>query len=361
MHLDRRIKMQLAIYALVQQQGLGPLLASGEGGFQASGVERVGRRHVLASLAGGALAAPAVLRAQGTWKPAKPITIYNPLAAGGVCDVHLRFLGERVGRKWGQQVIVDVKAGAGATLAAAQMVNTRPDGYTVACMTINSLRYPHYQTANWHPLRDFSYITGLSEFTFGVVVRADAPWQTIGDLVETGKREPEKLNYGTSGIGGTGHLLMLETEQATGARFTHIPYKGGAEFMPALLGEHIHFVPDGAQWAPFVESGHVRLLAMATPERFAKYPDKPTLIERNINAVAVSPYGLVGPKDLPQGVIQTLHEVYSEAMNDAGHQPLLDKFIQVPWRRNPQEYRAFAEKYFVDVKPMLIKSGLAKA
>ena len=112
---------------------------------------------------------------RAAWKPAKPITIYNPLAAGGVCDVHLRFLGERVSRQVGQQVIVDIKAGAGATLAAAQMVNTRPDGYTIACMTINSLRYPHYQTANWHPLRDFSYIIGLSEFTFGVVVRADLP------------------------------------------------------------------------------------------------------------------------------------------------------------------------------------------
>lgn len=160
--------------------------------------------------------------------------------------MHLRFVGERLSRKWGQQVIVDIKAGAGATLAAAQMPNVKPDGYTIACMTINSLRYPHYQQASWHPLRDFSYIIGLSEFTFGVVVKADAPHKTIGDLIQAGKREPEKLNCGTSGIGGTGHLLMIETEQATGARFTHIPYKGGAEWMPALLGGHIQFVPDGA-------------------------------------------------------------------------------------------------------------------
>ena len=320
-----------------------------------------GRRRAIALGLAGVVAAPNVVRAQLRWKPDRPITVYNPLAAGGVCDVHLRFLAERVSKVLGVQVITDVKAGAGATLAAAQMVNVKPDGHTIACMTINSLRYPHYQQANWHPLRDFSYITGLSEFTFGVVVKSTSPWLTIDDLIASGKKEPEKLNYGTSGIGGTGHLLTLEIEQSTGARFTHVPYKGGAEYMPALLGEHIHFVPDGAQWAPFVESGHVRLLAMATPERFPKYPDKPNLLERGINAVAVSPYGLVGPKDLPQVVIQTLHEVYSEAMNDSGHQPLLDKFIQVPWRRTPQEYRAFAEKYFVDVKPMLIKSGLAKA
>ncbi|QQS14366.1 MAG: tripartite tricarboxylate transporter substrate binding protein [Rhodospirillales bacterium] len=322
------------------------------------------RRKFLAS-AGAALAAPTVVpgavRAQAKWKPEKPITVYNPLAAGGVCDVHLRFLAERVSKALGQQVIVDVKAGAGATLAAAQMVNVKPDGHTIACMTINSLRYPHYQQANWHPLRDFSYITGLSEFTFGVVVKANSPWQTIEDLIAAGKKEPEKYNYGTSGIGGTGHLLTIEIEQASGAKFTHVPYKGGAEFVPALLGEHIHFVPDGAQWAPFVDSGQLRLLAMATPVRLPKYPDKPTLVERGINAIAVSPYGLVGPKDLPRAAIETLHEVYTEAMADPAHQPLLDKFIQVPWRKTPAEYRAFAEKYYTDVKPLLIKSGLAKA
>ena len=322
--------------------------------------QRHGRRGLLLGLAG-AMAAPNVVRGQLRWKPTGPITVYNPLAAGGVCDVHLRFLGERVSKILGQQVLVDIKAGAGATLAAAQMLNVKPDGQIIACMTINSLRYPHYQQANWHPLRDFSYITGLSEFTFGVVVKATSPWQSIEDLIAAGKKEPEKYNYGTSGIGGTGHLLTIEIEQSSGARFTHVPYKGGAEFMPALLGEQVHFVPDGAQWAPFVESGHVRLLAMATPERFPKYPDKPTLVERGINAIAVSPYGLVGPRELPPVVIQTLHGAFSEAMNDPGHQPVLDKFVQVPWRRDPSAYRAFAEKYFEEVRPLLIKSGLAKA
>ncbi len=322
--------------------------------------KRLTRRTAMVAAAA-ALATPSVVRGQLRWKPDRPMTIYNPLAVGGVADVHLRFLGEIVGKKLGQTILVESKPGAGATLAAAQMVNVKPDGQIIALMTINSLRYPHYQTANWHPLRDFSYIIGLSEFTFGVVCKADAPWKTIDDLIADGKKNPEKLNYGTSGIGGTGHLLMIETEQATGARFTHIPYKGGPEWMQALLGGHIQFVPDGAQWAPFVENGQVRVLAMATPKRFPKYPDVPNLVERGINAVAVSPYGLVGPKDLPPVIIETLHDAFKEAMADPGHQPLLDKYIQVPWYRSPAEFRAFAEKYYVDVKPMLVKSGLAKS
>jgi len=87
----------------------------------------------------------------------------------------------------------------------------------------------------------------------------------------------------------------------------------------------------------------------------------PTLRERGVNAVGHSPYGLVGPKDLPPVIVQTLHEAFTEATNDPGLQPLLDRYIQVPWRRNPAEFRAFAEQYFNSVKPLLIRAGLAKA
>ncbi len=321
----------------------------------------VRRRRLLATALGAPLVLPMLARAQVRWRPERPITVYNPLAAGGLTDVHLRFLGERVTRILGQQVLVDVKAGAAATLAAAQMLHAKPDGHTIACMTVNSLRYPHYQDTNWHPLRDFNYIIGLSAYTFGIVVRSDAPWTTIADLIAAGRRQPEKLNYGTSGIGGTGHLLMIETELATGAKFTHIPYKGGAEWMQALLGKHIDFVPDGAQWAPFVDSGQVRVLAMATEARFPKFPDAPTLIESGINAVAHSPYGLVGPKTLPPEIVQSLHDAFKEAMADPAHQALLDKYVQEVWYKDPQGYRAWAEKYFNEVKPLLVRAGLAKS
>ncbi len=321
----------------------------------------IGRRHVLALGAAATLAAPQIARGQARWKPDRPITIYNPFAAGGATDIHMRFLAERVTKLLGQQALVDIKAGAAGTLAPAQIVHAKPDGHLLACMSINSLRYPHYQDVPWHPLRDFTYITGLSSYTLGIVVRSDAPWQTIEDLIAAGKKEPEKYNYGTSGVGGSGQLMMIEVDQATGATFTHVPYKGGAEWMQALLGGHIHFLADAAQWAPFVDNGQCRILAMATEARIPKYPNAPTLKERGINAIAHSPYGLVGPKNMPEAITQTLHEAFAEATNDPGLQPLLDRFIQVPWRKNPAEYRAYAEGYFNSVKPLLIKAGLAKA
>lgn len=319
-------------------------------------------RRRFAALAGAAtLSAPVIARSQARWKPEKPITIYNPFAAGGVTDVHVRMMGENVTKALGQQVIVDVKPGAAGTLAPAMLLNAKPDGQSLAVMSINSLRYPHYQSTNWDPLKDFTYISGLSAYTLGIVVRADAPWKTLEELIAAGKKEPEKYNYGTSGIGGTGQLMMIEVDQATGAKFTHIPYKGGAEWMQALLSGQVHFLADAAQWAPFVDNGQCRILAMATEQRIPKYKDAPTLIERGVNVVAQSPYGLVGPKGLPPEIVQSLYLAFKEASTEPKVVEYLDKFLQAPWDKNPTEYRAFAEKYYVDVKPLLIKAGLAKS
>ena len=319
------------------------------------------RRRALAAGLGTLLAAPGLASAQAArWKPERPITIYNPFAVGGITDLHLRFLGERVGRILGQQVLVEARAGAAGTLAPAALVNAKPDGHTLACYTINSLRYPHYQPVNWHPLRDFSFITGLSSYTFALVVRADSPWKTVEDLFAAGKADPEKYTFGTSGIGGSGHLMMIEIEQNVGARFTHVPYKGGAEWMQALVAGHIHFVADASQWGPFVDDGRCRILAMATEQRLPRYANVPTLRERGVDAVGQSPYGLVGPKDLPPATVQSLHDAFTEASADPELQKLLDRFVQVPWKRNPIEYRAFAEQYFNSVKPLLVKAGLAK-
>ncbi len=100
---------------------------------------------------------------------------------------------------------------------------------------------------------------------------------------------------------------------------------------------------------------------MATEQRIPKYKDAPTLIERGIKVVGHSPYGLVGPKDLPPNVVEAVHLAFKDAMADPRVAALLDSYIQAPWYKSPAEYRAFAEKYFVDVKPLLIKAGLAKS
>ena len=324
------------------------------------------RRREFTALAGAAavaapLATPGIAHGQAAWKPEKPITIYNPFAAGGVTDVHMRLLGEVVGKILGQQIIIDIRPGAAGTLAPAMLLNAKPDGQTLAVMSINTLRYPHYQQTSWNPQTDFTYITGLSGYTMGIVVRTDSPWKTFQDMIDAGRKDPDKYNFGTSGIGGTGQLMMIEVEQATGAKFTHVPYKGGAEWMQALMGGEIQFIADAAQWAPFVDDGKCRILAFATEQRIPRYKDVPTMTELGVNVVGQSPYGLLGPKGMPPEIVESIYRAFKEASASPKVTEYLAKFIQVPWDKNPAQFRAFAEKYFSDVKPLLIKAGLAKS
>ncbi|HQD81813.1 MAG TPA: tripartite tricarboxylate transporter substrate binding protein, partial [Quisquiliibacterium sp.] len=210
------------------------------------------------------------------------------------------------------------------------------------------------------PLKDFTFIIGLSNFTFGIVVNADSPYKTIDDLIAAGKAEPGKLTSGSTGQGGTGHLVLLDIEKATGAKFNQIPFKGGPDGIQALLGKHIDFITDGAQWAPLVDDGRLRLLAMATEQRIARYKDVPTLRERGIDAVGWSPYGLVGPKGMAPEVVKTLHDAFKTAVEDPPVDALLEKFLQVRWYKSSADYRAWAERYFTDIKPTLVRAGLAK-
>jgi tripartite-type tricarboxylate transporter receptor subunit TctC len=320
----------------------------------------IDRRRVIAGTA--ALAGLGLVGGRAAAKIAgKPVTFYSPLPAGGLIDTHMRFLGERAGKRLGVPVVVDYRLGAAATLAAANVANAKPDGHSIALMTVNSLRYPHYQQTSWHPLNDLTYIIGLSTIIVGIVVHPDSPYRTIDDLIAAGKRQPGHLNFGTTGPGGSGHLLSIDLDQAVGAKFTHVPYKGGPETVQALLAREIDFMCDGAAWAPAVDGGLLRLLAVATEKRIARYPDVPTLKERGYDATAWSPYGIVGPKNMPADIVRELHDAFKSAMEDPGHEPLLQRFLQESWYRSGAEYRKWAEDYFVEIRPKLMKAGLAKS
>ncbi|HTE36214.1 MAG TPA: tripartite tricarboxylate transporter substrate-binding protein, partial [Reyranella sp.] len=133
------------------------------------------------------------------------------------------------------------------------------------------------------------------------------------------------------------------------------------EWMQALMGGEIQFIADAAQWAPFVDDGKCRILAFATEQRIERYKDVPTMIERGVNVVGQSPYGLVGPKNMPPEIVDAIYQAFRQAMTEPKVNEYLAKFIQGPWNKNPAEYRAFAEKYYGEVKPLLIKAGLAKS
>src|SRR5512142_1846779 len=156
--------------------------------------------------------------------PNRPITLICPWPAGGSTDTHLRKLAELVSRQLGQPVIVENKPGFGGMLGPSAMAaSAKPDGYTISQLTVAAFRLPVMQKADWDPIRDFTYIIGVSGYTFGVVVKSDSPFKSFDELIAYAREHPGQLSYGSTGTGTSPHLLMEEVAHKAGVKLLHVP------------------------------------------------------------------------------------------------------------------------------------------
>jgi tripartite-type tricarboxylate transporter receptor subunit TctC len=316
------------------------------------------RRALLAACGAAALLAP--LAAHSETFPSKPITLIVPWPAGGSTDRHMRTLAEIAGKHLGQNVLVDNKPGAGGTLGPGTMALTaKPDGYTIAQYPMGMLRVPHMQKTQWHPLNDFSFIIGVSGYTFGFTVRADSPYKTFKDYIEAARKNPGKIDYGSTGIGTSPHLLMEELAENAKVQLNHVPFKGNADLQQALLGGHVMAQSDATGWDKFVDGGQMRLLLTFGEQRTKRWPDVPTAKELGYGVVSQSPYGLVGPKGMDPAVVKVLHDAFKKAMDDPKHIEVLEQLNQAAWYRSGDEYAKWAAATFVKDKALIEKLGLA--
>ncbi|WP_368415974.1 tripartite tricarboxylate transporter substrate binding protein [Falsiroseomonas sp.] len=316
------------------------------------------RRTVLAGAAAALLATPAV-RAQGRF-PDRPIRLIVPWAAGGTTDIQMRVLAEQASRRLGQPVVVENRAGAGGVLGPQQLLNERPDGHVLSQMPISVFRHPQMASrALFNPLEDFTWVIHATGYLFGIVVRADAPWQTLAQFLDFAKANPGRVNYGTPGVGTSLHITM---EQIAGLRggidWTHVPFRGWAENAQALLGGQIQASADSSGWSDLVQSGQMRLLATWGPERAKRFPNVPTLRESGIDIVSISPYGLAGPKGMNADVVRVLHDAFREALFDPAHIAILDRFDMQPMYLGSDDYAAFARRQFAEEGAMIRRMGL---
>ena len=315
------------------------------------------RRTVL--LAGSAALALPIGRLHAQGFPSHAITLYCAFPAGGPTDVVFRAFAEVAARELKQTVIVENKPGAGGTLAPIALKNAKPDGYTLSQMPLGVVRIPHMQkTPQLDPIKDYTYIINLTGYTFGLVVPAGAPWKTLKDFVDDAKKNPEKINYGSTGTGTTPHLAIEEFAQKAGIKLTHVPYKGSADLMTALLGGHIMAASDSTGWAPHVESGKVRLLATFGSKRTKKWPDVPTLSELGYDTVSDSPFGIAGPAGMDAATVRVLHDAFKKALDDPKVISLLERYDQPVIYMSPDEYSKFARESYENERATIQKLGL---
>jgi len=314
------------------------------------------RRRLLAATA--LLAAVPAALAQAY--PSRPITLIVPWPAGGSTDRHLRALAEIASKNLGQNILVQNQPGGGGTTGPGNMaLGAKPDGYTIAQFPMGMLRIPHMQKTQWHPVNDFSFILGLSGYTFGFVVRADSPYKGFKDYIEAARKQPGKIDFGSTGNGTSPHLLLEEVADAAGVQLNHIPFKGNADQMQALLGGHVMAASDATGWDKFVDGGQMRLLVTFGEQRTKRWPNVPTAKDLGYNVVGNSPYGLVGPKGMDPAVMKTLHDAFKKAMDDPRHQEVLDQLNQQAWYKSGADYQAWARDTFVKDKVLIEKLGLA--
>jgi len=289
--------------------------------------------------------------------PNRPITLIVPWPAGGSTDTHLRKLAEIAGRYLGQPVIVENKPGAGGMLGPAGMASSaKPDGYTIAQLTVGAYRQPYMQKVDWDPIRDFTYIIGVSGYTFGVVVKSDSPIKSFDDFIAYAKANPGKLSYGSTGNGTSPHLLMEEVAAKANVQLLHVPFKGNADSTQALMGGHVMAQSDATGWGKFVDAGTFRLLVTFGEER-ARW-GAPTAKELGYDVVSYSPYGLVGPRGMDPKVVKILHDAFKKAIDDPENRKVLQQLDQVYWYRSSEDYLKWAREQYVSERATIERAGL---
>ena len=273
--------------------------------------------------------------------PAKPIIMICPWPAGGSTDQHLRAFAQIAAKHVGQNIVIENKPGAGGMLGPGTMAKiAQPDGYTISQLPMGAFRIPHMQKVDWDPLKDFTYIIGITGYTFGVVVKSDSPIKTLKDLVDYAKANPGKFSYGSTGNGTSPHLLMEELGMKTGVEFLHVPFKGNADSTQALMGGHVMAQSDATGWGRHVDAGAFRLL-VTFGEKRTKW-NAPTAKELGIDIVSYSPYGFVAPKGMDPKVQKFLHDAFKKALDDPEHMKVLAQLDQIYWYKSSEEYAKWA-------------------
>jgi tripartite-type tricarboxylate transporter receptor subunit TctC len=273
--------------------------------------------------------------------PSKSVEFWIPFPPGGSTDGTLRLLLAAAGKELGQQVLPINKPGAGATLAASVMSQAAsPDGYTVSMVAANIFRMPHLQKTAYDPLKDFTYIMGLTNYRYGLIVRADSKWKNLQEFLDYAKANPGRVTYGSVGIGSSGHIAMEKLARAAGTQMTFVPYKGSEEIM-ALLSGDIDAVLDPG-WGQYAAAGKVRPLAIVGENRFDRFKDVPTLKELGYDITASSQVGIVGPKGMDPKVVKTLHDAFKKAMRDPAYLKALEANDLEEVYLSSEQYTQFA-------------------
>jgi tripartite-type tricarboxylate transporter receptor subunit TctC len=267
--------------------------------------------------------------------PNRPISWIVPFSAGGPTDSMARDIADKVSRELKQPIIIENLGGAGGTLGAGKAARAKPDGYTllVGHMGYMGAAPALYKKLSYDPVGDFAPVFRFPDTPLVLLVNANSPHRSAGDLIAAAKKEPGKLNFGHAGVGSTSHLIAALFAGQAGIDIVLVPYKGAAPAMQDLIGGQMDAMFDQSNTAlPQVEGGRLKAIALTSLQPMDKqYPGVRPLADGALSGFeAATWYGLYAPKGTPQAVIDRLHQAYLKAMGDASWQKQMsDRGIQL--------------------------------
>jgi tripartite-type tricarboxylate transporter receptor subunit TctC len=301
-----------------------------------------------------ALSPFAVSHASADDYPARPIRIVVGFTAGGPTDIPIRFLADKLGNELGKPVVVENKPGAGSMLATYDMLNQPRDGYTLLACTyfdpVNTLLYKdaHYKVS------DIAPVSLIARYDYAIAVSNNNPAKTFAELVQYGRANPGKLNYGHLGIGSSQNLVAKRLEKVTGMSMTGIPYKGAADALHEVASGQLDlFVGPPFAVMPLYEGKQIKVLAVTGKERLASAPDVPTLTESGIPIVTFAWLGICAGAGTPQPIINLLNSKITPILKSDDYRALLATSGSLPMSSTPQEMQDVIDDTVKQAAPLV--------
>ena len=316
------------------------------------------KRRLLVLSTPALLAAPSIVRAQGTSAafPANPVRVMHGYDAGSNPDTIARHLSQPLTEILGAQIVVEAKPGAAERVAATQIARMKPDGNVVYLMTGGqAVVSATDRTLSYDLLRDFDFIAIVTRFPFVFTVAPDSRFRTVQDMLDAARREPGKITYGTSGIGSTLHMAMELLLQKLDLKMTHVPYRGGigqpyGDLVGGRLDMHV-ITFSNAQ--PLMKTDKLRALAVTSRERHPGFPDVPSVSEKLVpDYDVVSWLGFTAPAGLPAAVRDKWHGAISQAMARPAIKDRLQELGNDTRVTTPAEFRARVESDLARWRPL---------
>ena len=276
--------------------------------------------------------------------PTKPVRIIHGFTSGGPVDNLARLIAAQFGEKFGQQAVVEGKPGAGGTIGANYVAKAEPDGYTLFLMASGHSAAPGlYKSLPFDPVNDFTMVSMVARSPFAIIANPNASFKTVQELVQQAKAAPGKIDYGTGGQGSGMHLAAVLFQSRADVKLTHVPYKGGsAPALAVIAGEVPLLFTSLAGMAAHIENGKVKPLAVTSKNRFALFPNIPSVAETTLPDFDVSAwYALAGPKGLPPAIVAQLNEMVQSTLARPNIVETLRLQAADAWATSPREAQAF--------------------